>query len=76
MRGLLYETAAIAALGPVREGRFLLPGTAAKPADILLSRWSDGKDGALDVTMTSPLCQTDIARAAAEAGSACLEVSL
>ena len=70
LRDLLYETAASAALGPVREGCFLLPGTAAKPADVLLPRWSDGKDRALDVTVTSPLCQTNVARAAAEAGSA------
>ena len=54
----------------MREGRFLLPGTAAKPADILIPRWVDGKDGALDVTVTSPLCKTNMARAAAEAGSA------
>ena len=53
LRDLLYETAASAALGPVREGRFLLPGTAAKPADVLLPRWIDGKDGALDVTHCS-----------------------
>ena len=32
LRDLLFETAASAALGPVREGRFLLPGTAAKPS--------------------------------------------
>ena len=48
----------------------MLPGTAAKPADVLLPRWCDGKDGALDVTVTSPLCQTNVAGAAAEAGSA------
>ena len=70
LRDLLFETAASAALGPVREGRFLLPGTAAKPADILIPRWSDGKDGALDVTVTSPLCKTNVAGAAAEPGSA------
>ena len=70
LRDLLFETAASAALGPVREGRFLLPGTAAKPADILIPRWSDGKDGALDVTVTSPLCKTNVAKAAAEPGSA------
>ena len=53
----------------------MLPGTAAKPADVLLPRWSDGKDRALDVTVTSPLCQANMARAAAEAGSA-LKVSI
>ena len=66
LQDLLHETAASAALGPVREGRFLLPGTAAKPADVLLPMWIDGKD----VVVTSPLCQTNMARAAAEAGSA------
>ena len=51
------------------QGRFLLPGTAAKPADTLIPRWSDGKDGALDVTLTSPLCKTNVTGAAAMAGN-------
>ena len=72
LRDVIFETAAGAALGPAREGRFLLPGTAARPADVLIPRWSDGKDGALDVTVSSSLCQSNVAGAAAEAGS-CLQ---
>ena len=72
LRDVIYETAAGAALGPAREGRFLLPGTAARPADVLIPRWSEGKDGALDVTVSSSLCQSNVGGAATEAGS-CLQ---
>ena len=70
IRDIIFETAASAALAPVREGRHLLPGQGAKPADILLPRWSDGRDAALDVTVTSSLATSHVAGAAAVAGSA------
>ena len=73
LRDVLFEAAAGAALGPVREERHLLPGTAAKPADVLIPRWIDGKDGALDVTVTSPLSASNVAAAASEAGGALLK---
>ena len=50
MRDAVYETVA-AGLGPVREGRFLLPGTDRRPADVLVPNWAGGKDAAMDVTM-------------------------
>ena len=40
-----------AGLGPVKEGRFLLPGQDRRPADVLLPYWNGGKDAALDVTV-------------------------
>ena len=58
MRDAVYETVA-AGLGPVREGRFLLPGTDRRPADVLVPNWAGGKDAAMDVKVPSrsPRCQ-------------------
>ena len=36
----------------------------------MIRRWSDGKDGALDVTVTGPLARSNVAATAEEAGSA------
>ena len=55
LRDALHQTAAAAALGPTKEGRFLLPGRDARPADLLLPRWTGGQDAALDVTVVSAL---------------------
>ena len=52
LRDLLHSTAAAAALAPAKEGRFLLPGEGGRPADILIPGWSNGRDAALDVTVT------------------------
>ena len=70
MRDVIFETAASADLGPAKEERHLLPGTSARPGDVLIRRWLDGKDGAIDVTVTSPLAKSNLAKAAAEAGAA------
>ena len=69
LRDVLFETAASADLGPVKEERHLLPGTIARPGDLVIRRWTDGKDGAIDVTVTSPLARSNVASAAAEAGA-------
>ena len=51
-----YNRAAVAAgLGPVKEGRFLLPGNDRRPADVLIRNWAGGKDAALDVTVVTPI---------------------
>ena len=39
LRDALHQTAASASLAPVKEGRFLLPGRDARPADLLIPRW-------------------------------------
>ena len=70
LRDVLFESAAAASLGPVREGRYLLPGTSARPADILIPRWCGGKDAALDVTVTSPLANSNVVESARKAGAA------
>ena len=70
LRDVLYEAAASADLGPSKEEPHLIPGSAARPGDILIRRWCDGKDAALDVTVTSPLAPTNVVAAAREAGKA------
>ena len=70
LRDILFETAASAALAPAREGRHLLPGQGARPADILLRHWCGGKDAALDVTITHPLKLDTRAGAAVTPGHA------
>ena len=59
LRDTIHSTAVSAGLGPTREGRFLLPGQGAKPADVLIPHWTGGKDTALDVTVInqSPGCR-------------------
>ena len=70
LRDVIFEAAASASLAPAREERHLLPGSAARPGDVMIRRWSDGKDGALDITVTGPLARSNVAAAAEEAGSA------
>ena len=48
----------------------LLPGSQAKPADVFIPGWVNGRDAALDVTVVSSLQQELVRRAAAEVGSA------
>ena len=69
LRDVIFETAASADLGPAKEERHLLPGTSARPGDVMIRRWSDGKDAAIDVTVTSPLAKSNVAGAAAKAGA-------
>ena len=66
----MYHTAVSAALAPTREDRALLPGTDARPADVLIPRWTHGKDTALDVTIVNPLQAALVGQAATTAGHA------
>ena len=59
-----------AGLGPVKEGRFLLPGNDRRPADIFVRNWAGGRDAALDVTVVNPLQDATVVGAAATAGHA------
>ena len=70
LRDVLFEAAASADLGPSKEERHLLPGTIARPGDVTIRRWVNGKDGAIDVTVTGPLSPSNVVGAAAEAGAA------
>ena len=67
---VLYKTAQKAGLGPAREFRGLIPGSAARPADIFLRNWDRGKDAALDVTVISPLQAAVVDREAEDSGYA------
>ena len=70
LRDAVYETPVAAGLGPVKEGRFLLPGTDRRPADILVPNWVVGKDAAMDVTIVTPLQAATMPAAAQTAGHA------
>ena len=70
LRDTIHSTAVSAGLGPTREGRFLLPGQGAKPADVLIPHWTGGKDTALDVTVINPLQAAEVQGAAAIPGNA------
>ena len=49
------EVAASTNLAPRKEENALLPGTSARPVDVLIPKLTGGKDTALDVTVVSPL---------------------
>ena len=70
LRDTLHSTAVKAALGPTREGQYLLPGEGGKPADIFIPRHAGGKDAALDVTVINPLQAATVAQAAESPGYA------
>ena len=70
LRDALFDTAVAAGLGPVREGRFLLPGNDRRPADVLIRNWVGGKDAALDVTVVTPIQDICLPGAANTAGHA------
>lgn len=70
LRDALHKTAVSAALGPTKEGRFLLPGEGGKPADLFIPRWAGGKDAALDVTIVNPLQDALVQQAADTPGHA------
>ena len=64
LRDHLYNTCVSAALGPTKEDRALIPGTDARPADVLIPNWTSGKDTALDVTVVNPLQRALVDQAA------------
>ena len=70
LRDVIFEAASSADLGPTKEERHLLPGTSARPGDVMIRRWANGKDAAIDVTVTGPLAASNVSAAAAEPGAA------
>ena len=70
LRNALYHTCSQACLAPTREERALIPGTDARPADLLLPSWTAGRDTALDVTVVSPLQVAMVRQAAQTPGHA------
>ena len=74
LRDAIFEVTQTACLGATREGRALLPGTEARPADVLIPLWTGGRDTALDMTVINPL-QTQQVRHAADKAGAALEAA-
>ena len=70
LRDALHNTAVKAALGPTKEGQYLLPGEGGKPADVFIPRHAGGKDCALDVTVVNPLQEALVSQAAETPGHA------
>ena len=70
LRDAIFDVASAAALSPVKEGRFLLPGADRRPADVFIRGWAGGQDAALDVTVINPLQDLTRAGAAASPGHA------
>ena len=70
LRDALFHTAVSASLAPTREDRALLPGTDARPADVMIPHWTHGKDTALDVTVINSLQALTVAQAAINPGHA------
>ena len=70
LRDHIHDMAAAACLGPVKEGRYLLPGANRRPADVLIHSWDSGCDAALDLTVVHPLQADFVAGAAANPGFA------
>ena len=70
IRDAIHDTAAAAALSPVKEGQHLLPGNNRRPADIYIGGWAAGQDAALDVTVINPLQDATVQGAAVTAGHA------
>ena len=70
LRDALHNTAVKAALGPTKEGQYLLPGEGGKPADVFIPRHAGGKDCALDVTVVNPLQGALVSQAAETPGHA------
>ena len=67
---VLFKSAQKAGLGPAREFRGLIPGSAARPADVFLRNWNRGRDTALDVTVISPVQSAVIDREVQQPGYA------
>ena len=63
-----------AQLAPSREERALIPGVNQRPADIMIPRWSSGKDTAYDITVINPL-QLSLAERSAETAGHSLTVA-
>ena len=64
VRDALYQAAVQAGLGPVKEADGLIPGSDARPADVFLRHWHEGRDAAIDFTVVNPLQAALVARVA------------
>ena len=63
-----YKTAADVTVTVAKEENALLPDTNARPADVLIPHWTEGRDTALDVTVVSPLLTDRLANSVSSPG--------
>jgi hypothetical protein len=70
LRDAIFNAAQNAALAPQMEVSGLIPGSNARPADVFLSSWENGRAAAVDVTVISPLQSTLVRDSAAIPGYA------
>ena len=68
LRDHFYQVAASCNLAPRKEENALLPDTNARPADVLIPHWTEGRDTALDVTVVSPLLTDRLANSVSTPG--------
>ena len=65
LRDALYAAAASANLAPLRELRALIPESDSRPADVLIPRYTNGKDTCIDVTVINS-CRLDLLQRSSE----------
>ena len=70
LRDVIFTTCRTAALSPRKEVPSLIPGSAARPADVFLPVWSQGKPAAIDVSVISSLQCLTVSEASCEQGYA------
>ena len=68
LRDIIWKAAVSAALGPTRNEKVLIPGSAKQPGDILIPYWTAGQATALDVTVINPLQSATVGHAATVPG--------
>ena len=73
IRDKIFKEAQLASLSPTSEMPGLIPGSQARPADIYVPSWIDGKKVAFDVSVVSPT-QEAIVQRAAEFPAAAIEM--
>ena len=62
IRNLLFDKLKKVFLNPTKEQGGLIPGSQARPGDIFVARFINGKATAVDVTITNPLNKTAVTR--------------
>ena len=72
IRDVLFSAAQSAALAPSKETPGFVPNSLARPADILLPNWHQGRPAFVDVHVISPLQQLTLAEASSIPGHALL----
>ena len=64
IRDVIFKAAQHASLNPLKEMPGLIPGSLSRPADVYIGNWVDGRKVAFDVSVTSPVQETILIRAA------------